>query len=322
MSARVLFAHGRFSLLKDGGMDRATGIDISHWNGKIDFAKAKSSGAEFVYIKSSQACWTDDTWVRNWQAAKAAGILRGAYHYLDFTRPALDQAKYFAALLKMDPGELPAMLDFEEDPNGLLRPDVTRIIRTQMARDFLAYVEQTLGRIPGIYTGDPYWRAWGSPDQNFAKYPFWLAAYVTEANAKIPLPWTRWTIWQYTSSANGPAYGADSAKMDLNWFNGTREDLYKFANVPLPTHPAICPTCGQAWPLPAPIPPTPQPNTYHVNVGLLNVRSLPNGIVIGTIARDTKVVVDQVDYQWAHFLPQAGFIEGGWVWLGYLTKVA
>ena len=68
------------------------GLDISKWDGAWDARKSKSAGAQFVYIKASQAVFADPLFAGNWQKAKEAGILRGAYHFLDYTRPAVDQA--------------------------------------------------------------------------------------------------------------------------------------------------------------------------------------------------------------------------------------
>ena len=87
--------------------------------------KAKQAGATFVFVKASEATLTDPQFLVNWQKAKEAGLLRGAYHYLDYTKPGADQANYFADLLKNDPGELPPVIDYElrrtdNDPSAAL----------------------------------------------------------------------------------------------------------------------------------------------------------------------------------------------------------
>ena len=66
------------------------GIDISKWDGTWDAIKAKQAGATYVFIKASQATSTDPQFLDNWQKAKDAGLLRGAYHYLDYTKPGID----------------------------------------------------------------------------------------------------------------------------------------------------------------------------------------------------------------------------------------
>ena len=91
------------------------GIDISKWDGNWDANKAKAQGASFVLIKASQATYTDPQFILNWQKAKDAGLLRGAYHYLDYTKSGKDQANAFADLIKSDPGELPPAVDYEQN---------------------------------------------------------------------------------------------------------------------------------------------------------------------------------------------------------------
>src|SRR3972149_1412778 len=95
------------------------GIDISKWQDDnstpqmMDFGKAYAAGARFVFIKASQATWLDQDFVLNWANAKRAGLLRGAYHYMDWTKPALDQARLFAGVLAGDGGGGAPVLGYE-----------------------------------------------------------------------------------------------------------------------------------------------------------------------------------------------------------------
>ena len=131
------------------------GIDVSKWNGNWDARKAKTAGATFVFIKASQATFSDPQFAANWQKAKEAGLLRGAYHYLDYTKSGLEQANYFADLLKADPGELPPVVDYEQtrtDNNptaalGFLKEFLDRMIHlTEL------YADARI-KVPMIYSG-------------------------------------------------------------------------------------------------------------------------------------------------------------------------
>ena len=233
-------------------MDRAIGIDISVWDDDIstpqhvNFAKAIANGASFVYIKSSQQ-GVDRDFLMNWENAKAAGILRGAYHFLDWRLPTINQAQLFVSLLVHDPGELPPMLDLEMSPGPYNVNPV--MVRTQAAI-FLSYVEKTLGKVPGLYCGYFNWIAWGDQSSAWTHYPLWLPWYANESIVKTPPPWPHWTFWQNTDRADGLAYGCESKGVDTSFFNGTKSDLYKWAGIS-PTGqstPRICPTCGQPWP--------------------------------------------------------------------------
>jgi len=70
---------------------------------------------QLLYLLKLQATYTDPQFILNWQKAKDAGLLRGAYHYLDYTKSGKDQANAFADLIKSDPGELPPAVDYEQN---------------------------------------------------------------------------------------------------------------------------------------------------------------------------------------------------------------
>ncbi len=205
----------------------ALGMDISRWDGKFDAEKAKAAGISFVWIKSSQALFTDPWFLKNWKAAKAAGLIRGAYHYLDWTCSGLSQGNYFWELIKNDPGELPPCVDFEQrrlldipkgDEHGQLSNCLSAIKTPKAA----------------IYTGRNYWENYGTPKVGWLKYDLWN---VTLSTSPFPIvPWgTNWKFWQYTFKANGAQYGTTETKeVDLDLFNGTVDDLREYASVTLP----------------------------------------------------------------------------------------
>jgi lysozyme len=224
---------------------RAIGIDVSHWNGLMNWKQAVSNGASFAFIKASQ--WVvDPRFVENWRNAKEAGLLRGAYHYLDWGRSEIKQAKLFCTLLKNDPGELPPVLDLELNP---LPYNLTSATVSGKVWNFLTYVEKELGVTPELYTGYYYWNSYGNKNIEWSRFPFWLAWYASEAYIKLrtggdgaPKPWKNWTFWQSTDKADGIAYGCQSVKVDRNYFNGTVAELHAWAK---PVPPKLCPACGQ-----------------------------------------------------------------------------
>ena len=214
------------------------GVDISKWDGNWDAAKAKQAGATFAFIKASQATFTDPQFLANWQKAKEAGLLRGAYHYLDYTKPGLDQANYFADLLKNDPGELPPTIDYElrrtdNNPSaalGFLRDCLDQLIkRTELFAD--AAVKK-----PMIYTGPAFWTEYGDQTKSdyWIQFPLWIAHWITSSAPIVPPPWTMWQFWQFTSKGPGEAFGSESLTMDMNRFNGTLNELMEFTGIRIP----------------------------------------------------------------------------------------
>ena len=134
---------------------RALGVDISFWQGSPDFEKMKKAGATFVYIKASQNVWADKSFQTNWEGAKAAGLLRGAYHFYDMrdgSESPKHQAEYFANLLADDPGELLPALDFES-PGIAGYPDYPGHDQSdKIVRQFADKVKRILGFYPMLYT--------------------------------------------------------------------------------------------------------------------------------------------------------------------------
>ena len=203
-------------------MARTLGCDISDWNGKVDFIKMRAAGASFVFIKASQRT-VQKTWAYNWQAAKAAGLLRGAYHYLDLGISEVTQANLFIQLLKDDPGELPPVLDNEQEPE-----DYGMTFKTMQGRvwNFGSIFYKAMGQYPMPYMGYYSWKEKMTPAVEWMRRPeYWLPWYADESIVRTPPPYTKWTFWQYTDKGDGAKYGCQSVGVDLNWYNGTEEEL-------------------------------------------------------------------------------------------------
>ena len=204
-------------------MTRAKGTDLSQWNGKVDFVKMRAAGISFVFCKASQRI-ADKTFAYNWNGAKAAGLLRGAYHYLDLGISEVTQANLFCSLLKDDQGELPPVLDIEEEPASY-----GMTFKTMQGRvwNFQNIVFKTLGQYPMPYMGYYSWREKMTPAVEWMRRPeYWLPWYADESIVRTPPPYTKWTFWQYTADGDGKTYGApELAQIDLNLYCGTEAEL-------------------------------------------------------------------------------------------------
>ncbi len=195
----------------------AEGIDCSHWQGTMDW-KVAASKVSFAFIKATQGNnVVDGMFATNWAGAKAAGLLRGAYHYFRNGVDPLAQAELFVKTCGGDYGELPLALDYEDTAQP---PDVAQ------ARLFLQRVQELTGRPCCIYTGKWYWKfpqavGWASD------YDLWIASYTTLPS--VPSDWKDWTFWQYSSNGSGADYGASSALIDLDRFHGGLAELKAYS---------------------------------------------------------------------------------------------
>ncbi len=218
-------------------MATVPGIDVSYWDSGIDWPKVRATGQRFVFIKASEGeTYTDPTFAGNWSGAKAAGLLRGAYCFFHPNLDPVKQATRFVNAVKAtkDNGELPPVLDLEV-PDGVGKDKI--ILR---AKTWLDQVEQSLGKKAIIYSGyyflkDNFSQLGGGPPAWAKDYPLWLAQYPNHYTPgmlpSLPPGWFNWVIWQY--SEKGSVNGIN-ASVDMDLFNGSLADLYKFAGVQFP----------------------------------------------------------------------------------------
>ncbi|GAB4505506.1 MAG: hypothetical protein Fur0043_25020 [Anaerolineales bacterium] len=214
-------------------MTYVPGIDVSYWEAGIDWKKVRGEGIRFMFAKATEGeGYVDPTFDDNWLGAKSVGILRGAYHFFHPNMNPSRQADRFLQVVKAmnNPAELPPALDLEVSDN---QPNQVIIER---AKVWLDRVQQGLGKRPIIYSSPGFLKSnfvvpGGGPPLWATEYPLWIAHYRVD-QPYLPKGWMKWTFWQYSES--GKVRGINAA-VDLNWFNGTVDELYRFAGLPLPT---------------------------------------------------------------------------------------
>lgn len=196
------------------------GIDVSRFQGTVDWKKVNSAGKIFGFAKATQGInYKDPMFATNWGAMADAGMIRGAYHFYSAASPAVAQAQNFIdAIGSFDAGDLPPVLDLE-DRAGIVQNQVQVAKLRQGAHDWIDTVQNALGLTPIIYTDPSFWKQYMSDE--FGEYPLWIANY-NVAQPIVPSTWDSYTFWQY--SQTGRVAGV-AGNVDLNVFNGTQDDL-------------------------------------------------------------------------------------------------
>lgn len=180
------------------------GIDVSHFQGDVDWPAVASAGISFCFIKATEGLRdVDPMFERNWAGAKAAGLLRGAYHFFHPDEDAKGQAEHFLATVPLDSGALPPALDIEVT-NGVGPQALQAGIET-----WVKIIEAKAGRKPVLYTDPSFWR--DNVKAELGAYPLWLACYGDRA--ELPPGWQSWTFWQHSQA--GRVAGIEGA-VDLN----------------------------------------------------------------------------------------------------------
>ena len=196
-------------------------VDISHHNGNVDFPKLKANGILGVIHKTTQGVnGVDPTYLVHRAAAKAAGLLWGAYHF-GTGSDGVQQAESFLKAVG-DPANTLLALDFESNPTG---PSMS----LEEARAFVTHVKEVTDRHPGFYSGHDIKQALGTTtDPVLSNCWFWLAQY--GPTPVVPPNWSKWTLWQYTDGALGPDPKdiPGVGRFDREVFNGTADELKVF----------------------------------------------------------------------------------------------
>ncbi len=219
------------------------GIDVSDDQGSINWSQVAGSGRGFAYAKASQGNYYQaSTFAANWAGIKAAGMIRGAYHFVDGTVNGTTQADYFldtvagvATTTSPPPNpfsasDLPPMLDWECNAascyGGGTSPPVSAAAYATVVQDFIAEILLRTGKTTLIYTYQSFWTSLNPPGA-WQNYPLDFA-WPNSGCPPVPAPWTTWTVWQWDVLNSGQVPGV-SAACDVDVYNGTLAQLQQFA---------------------------------------------------------------------------------------------
>ena len=169
----------------------------------------------FVFVKATEGSdLTDPCFSKNFTGARRFGILRGAYHFYRISVSAKQQAEHFIKNVKLEPGDLPPVLDVEVKPGSVSAEDFRQGILEWMVR-----VEQHYGVRPILYTYHSFRQQYLN-DSVFNLYPYWIAHYYVDSVRYQG----SWAFWQHSDVGHLPGI---KGNVDMNIFNGTYEELFK-----------------------------------------------------------------------------------------------
>ncbi len=199
------------------------GIDVSYYQGKIDWQKVKAMEEDdvkvsFAFIKATEGLLSVDPYFqRNWREAPKAGIKVGAYHFFRPKRSGLWQANFFLQNISIEKGDLPPVVDIES-LDGVSPQKMRKELNA-----FIIQVEKKTKVKPIIYSGLKFYQSYlmGYYDD----YPFWVAHY---HQPKLKVAHSRWKFWQHSDKAR---INGINHVVDFNAFNG---DSVQFQQMLIP----------------------------------------------------------------------------------------
>ncbi|AXG73136.1 glycoside hydrolase family 25 protein [Flavobacterium arcticum] len=196
--------------------DKIFGIDVSEYQGMIDWNELQKAEEEFplhfIFIRATAGKdKTDNKFKKNWRHSKENGYLRGAYHYYRPDENSILQADNFIKTVKLAKGDLPPVLDIERMPKAQSMESLKLGLQRWLDR-----VEQHYGVKPIIYSGESFYTDFLKKE--FTDYSLWIANYsfFKEEIRK------EWLFWQFTDKAQIKGI---EGNVDVNIYNGNLEEL-------------------------------------------------------------------------------------------------
>jgi lysozyme len=209
------------------------GVDVTSAVGPVDWAAVRSAGASFAFVGATAGVGVvDPGFAGNWAGAKAAGLVRGAYHVFSPAADADAQADAFlSAVGTIEPGDLHLAVDVET-----MDGQSAAAVEAALAR-FVTRLEQAAGPPVIVRTTPAFWSGSMEGSTLFRAETLWI---VDSAGCPdVPTAWASWSFQK--TGAIGPA-GAPEVR-----FNGGMAELQLFR----------IPACGRAGaPMPCAIPPS------------------------------------------------------------------
>lgn len=211
------------SIVKAGSV---AGMDVSGYQGNVNWSSAYSKGARFAYVKATEGTYyTNPYFAQQYNGSYNVGMIRGAYH---FARPdtttGATQADYFVnhgGGWSADAKTLPGALDMEYNPYGSTCYGLSKSGMASWIASFSNRYKSRTGRYPVIYTSNSWWTTCVGTSGNFsATSPLWVARYSSSVGT-LPYAWSYYTFWQFADSGAFPG--------DQNTFNGAYDRLVVLA---------------------------------------------------------------------------------------------
>lgn len=214
-----------------------TGIDVSHWQGDIDWKRVALSGERFAFVKVSEGVGhTDSRWEDNVLGAHNAGLQVGVYHFArpsgrgrDLRMDARAEADFFAGSIVRHSHMLRLGYVLDLEKSGGLRPEEV----VQWADVFCDRLQAYTYRRPIVYVGPNFWRWSMARSLRLADLPLWLVRHKGSPR-DVPdeghtptraIPGWRTMLWQWTNKGNVPGV---EVHCDRNVWMGTGLEWARF----------------------------------------------------------------------------------------------
>ncbi len=199
------------------------GVDVSHYQGEIDWKVLSENGISFAFIKATKgSSYIDECFEYNFEEALKTDLRVGAYHFFSFSSEGSAQADNFINTVPQTEGMLPPVIDIEFYGDFEKDPPSKKAVKEEMD----ALIEKLYGHYgvyPIIYTTQKAYKLYISG--NYDECDIWIRDVIMTPY----LPDKRdWTFWQYTNREILEGYKGEEKFIDMNVFFGSAEEFENY----------------------------------------------------------------------------------------------
>ncbi len=196
------------------------GIDVSHYQGDIDWQTLAAEDISFAFIKATEgSTYVDGRFAYNYAEAQKTELSVGAYHFFSFDSTGEGQAENFIKTVAPHDGMLPPVVDFEFYGTKNLNPPPKESVTPELQK-LLSALEAHYGMKPIIYACEDTYELYLAG--GYEDYDIWIRNVITSPTLSDG---RAWTFWQYTNRERLDGYsGEDEKFIDMNVFCGTEDD--------------------------------------------------------------------------------------------------
>lgn len=199
------------------------GIDVSSYQGEIDWKILSSENISFAFIKATEgSSFVDKNFEYNFKAAQKTSLAVGAYHFFSYDSSGDTQAKNFINNVTAFDGMLPPVIDLEFYADKEKNPPARKDVEKQL-KSLLSILEEHYGQKPIIYATEKSYKLYLSND--YKDYDIWIRNVISKPKLSDG---REWTFWQYTNRERLMGYKGQEKYIDVNVFNGNNEDYMEY----------------------------------------------------------------------------------------------
>lgn len=200
------------------------GIDVSSYQGEIDWNMLSSQSIDFAFIKATEGSSFQDAYFSyNWENASKTNLRIGAYHFFSFDSSGITQAENFISVVPQIENMLPPVIDIEFYADKAENPPSKEEMQN-ILNDLLKTLEKHYHMKPILYVTKETYEQYIK--NSYLEYDIWFRNIISLPN---PSDERNWTFWQYSNRGRLKGYQGKEKFIDKNVFFGTKE---QFENYP------------------------------------------------------------------------------------------